>query len=115
MKFLFFFLFLLVIFDLLDPDPDSGSTDLIESGSDTLSFTTVSQYSGGKVLHGNCTHILLQLTRVCLELYLSSRVPILESAPSPLEFYRAYVSYNRYNWSLQQRTSKDFKTIGAYT
>ncbi len=40
MKFLNFFLFLWVIFALLDPDPDpeSGSTDLIESrsGSETL-------------------------------------------------------------------------------
>jgi hypothetical protein len=35
MKFLNFCLFLWVIFALLDPDPDSesGSTDLIESGS----------------------------------------------------------------------------------
>jgi hypothetical protein len=37
MKFLYFFLLLLVIFALLDPDPDSeygfGSTDPIESGS----------------------------------------------------------------------------------
>jgi hypothetical protein len=37
MKFLNFFLLLWVIFALLDPDPDSkcgsGSTDLIESGS----------------------------------------------------------------------------------
>ncbi len=33
MKFLNFFLFLWVIFALLDPDPDSGPTDLIESGS----------------------------------------------------------------------------------
>ncbi len=40
MKFLIFFLLLWVIFALLDPDPDSkngsGSTDLIESGSETL-------------------------------------------------------------------------------
>jgi hypothetical protein len=38
MKFLNFFLLLCVIFALLDPDPDSesGSTDLIESGSKTL-------------------------------------------------------------------------------
>jgi hypothetical protein len=37
MKFLNFFLFLWVIFALLDsdPDPDNGSTDLIESGSET--------------------------------------------------------------------------------
>jgi hypothetical protein len=39
MKFLNFFLLLWVIFALLDPDPDSeygsGSTDLIESGSNT--------------------------------------------------------------------------------
>jgi hypothetical protein len=36
MKFLDFFLFLWVIFALLDPDPDSesGSTDLIESVPD---------------------------------------------------------------------------------
>jgi hypothetical protein len=35
MKFLDFFLLLWVLFALLDPDPDSesGSTDLIESGS----------------------------------------------------------------------------------
>ncbi len=45
MKFLNFFLLLWVIFDLLDPDPDSeygsGSTDLIESGSgsETLIFS----------------------------------------------------------------------------
>ncbi len=38
MKFLNFFLLLWVIFVLLDPDPASeyGSTDLIESGSETL-------------------------------------------------------------------------------
>ncbi len=40
MKFFNFFLLLWVIFALLDPDPDSkygtGSTDLIESGSETL-------------------------------------------------------------------------------
>jgi hypothetical protein len=39
MKFLNFFYFLWVIFALLDPDPDSeygsGSTDPIESGSNT--------------------------------------------------------------------------------
>ncbi len=39
MKFLIFFILLWVIFALLDPDPDSkygfGSTDLIESGSNT--------------------------------------------------------------------------------
>jgi hypothetical protein len=39
MKFLIFFYFLGVIFALLDPDPDSeygsGSTDLIESGTNT--------------------------------------------------------------------------------
>ncbi len=29
------FLFLWVIFAFLDPDPESGSTDLIESGSET--------------------------------------------------------------------------------
>jgi hypothetical protein len=33
MKFLNFFLFLWVFFALMDPDPDSGSTDLIETGS----------------------------------------------------------------------------------
>ncbi len=40
MKFLKFFLLLWVIFALLDPDPDSesGSTDLIQSGSETLVF-----------------------------------------------------------------------------
>jgi hypothetical protein len=31
-----------------------------------------------------------------LELYLNSRIPELLSAPSPLEFYRSYVSFNRY-------------------
>ncbi len=30
-----------VIVDLLDPDPDSGSTDLIKSGSETLPVTEV--------------------------------------------------------------------------
>jgi hypothetical protein len=40
-KFLNFFLFLWVIFTILDPDRDSesGSTDLIESGSETLFLT----------------------------------------------------------------------------
>jgi hypothetical protein len=38
-KFLNFFLLLRVIFALLDPDPDSGSTDLIESGSEILIIT----------------------------------------------------------------------------
>jgi hypothetical protein len=35
MKFLYFFLLLWVIFALLDqnPDPESGSTDLVEKGS----------------------------------------------------------------------------------
>jgi hypothetical protein len=44
MKFLIFFLLLWVIFgDLLDPDSEygSGSTDLIESGSETLPVTEV--------------------------------------------------------------------------
>jgi hypothetical protein len=40
MKFHYFFLFFWVIFAFLDLDPDSesgyGSTDLIESGSETL-------------------------------------------------------------------------------
>jgi hypothetical protein len=36
MKFPNFFLLLMVIFALLDPDSESGSTDLIESGSETL-------------------------------------------------------------------------------
>ncbi len=36
MKFLNFFLFLWVIFAHMDPAPDSGSIDLIESGSETL-------------------------------------------------------------------------------
>jgi hypothetical protein len=40
MKFLNFFLFLW--FALLDPDPDSGSTDLIESGSEPLVLAAVS-------------------------------------------------------------------------
>ncbi len=37
MKFLIFYLLLWVIFALMDPDPvyGSGSTDMIESGSDT--------------------------------------------------------------------------------
>jgi hypothetical protein len=45
MKFLNFLLILWVIFDLLDPDPDSengsGSTDLIESRSETMPVTEV--------------------------------------------------------------------------
>jgi len=35
MEFLYFFLFLRVIFALLDPDPDSESTDMIESEFNT--------------------------------------------------------------------------------
>jgi hypothetical protein len=36
MKFFNFFLFRWLIFALLDPDPDSESPDLIESGYETL-------------------------------------------------------------------------------
>ncbi len=50
MKFLNFFLILWAIFNLLDPDSESGSTDLIESGynqdPDPNTDTRSSSYSG---------------------------------------------------------------------
>jgi hypothetical protein len=59
----FFILFLWVIFALLYPDPESGSTDLIESGSETL--VSVMQDEPKKRLPNSAVLIISKLKFLC--------------------------------------------------